>query len=98
MIRSGHDFWANLSTGKWAIIIESYRGLTLQSKSIIVPKADFTSKDYLDSFVHEALHASLQNMTEKEVVRVSHDIVEVLWKRGYRLPVIRKKKKRQTKG
>lgn len=98
MIRSGHDYWANLSTGQWAVVIESYRGLTLSSKSIIVTPADPASKDYMDSFVHEALHASMQSMSEKEVVRVSHDIVEVLWKRGYRLPVIRKKKNRPKKG
>lgn len=96
MIHAGNDFWANLSTGEWAVIISDNMGVTLQNKSIVIPPVKVLSRDYQDTCIHEAVHASMPNLCETDVARLANDITEVLWKRGYRLE--HKKKKRHTKG
>ena len=92
MIRAGRDFWAELSTGRWAVIVEDDQGFAIDSKAIYVRHSKVHTKNYADTCVHESIHASCPDLTEEEVVRITHDIVEVLWKRGYRLPVDKPKK------
>ena len=93
MIRAGQDFWANLTTGKWGVIVTTdTKGVTLQGQSIVITQKDYLSRDYLGTCVHEATHASRPDMSEREVERLEADITEVLWKRGYRLPKQRKRK------
>jgi hypothetical protein len=87
------DFCVKLSCGEVQVIIEKYVGLAVSGATIIVPPNDVPSKEYFDTMVHETLHTSLPDMTESEVERVTQDIVEVLWKRGYRLPAGKKKRK-----
>jgi hypothetical protein len=96
MIRAGHDFEADLSTGKVFVVVESLKelkGFALDKPSIVVPPVAIHTKDYMDSLCHECAHMSLPNATEAEVSRIAADITEVLWKRGYRLPLPKKRKK-----
>lgn len=86
MIRAGHDFEANLSTGRWLVIVEEQQGLTLEQQGIVIKPVEMNGKNYMDTCVHEALHASQPDLTEAEVTVIAGDIVEILWKRGYRLP------------
>lgn len=91
MIRSGSDFWANLSTGEWAVIVQDdCKGFTMSHKSIVIRQRDYHTKDYCGTCIHETIHASRPDLTEKEVETLERDIVEVIWKRGYRLPKPRK--------
>jgi hypothetical protein len=90
MIRAGHDFEAELSTGKWLVIVEQQRGLTIETQAIVIPPVDVHSKDYLDTCCHEALHASWPQLGEERVRAIAGDLAEVLWKRGYRLPRAKK--------
>lgn len=91
MIRAGQDFWAKLSTGEWSVIVTTdTKGVTLPCQSIVITQKEYLSRDYLDTCVHEACHASRDDMSEAEVEKLAGDITEVLWKRGYRLPKQRK--------
>jgi len=38
----------------------------------------------LDTFIHEALHASEPGMTERRVARIAKNVRNLLWKVGYR--------------
>lgn len=92
MIRAGHDFEANLSTGPWQVIVDTdCKGATIAGQSLVIYQKDTQSRDYADTVIHETLHASLPKMSEDEVERIAGDITEVLWKRGYRLPRTKKK-------
>jgi hypothetical protein len=94
MIRAGHDFWAKLSTGDWAVIVETdCKGVALAGKSIVIYQKDEHSRDYADTCIHECIHASDPKMSEADVARLANDITEVLWKRGYRLPKPPKRRK-----
>jgi hypothetical protein len=80
------DFYANLSTGKWPVVVTDVDGATCHTKAIVIlPKAPST-RDYMDTCVHETLHACNPIIPEVEVCRMAKDIAEVLWKVGYRLP------------
>jgi hypothetical protein len=93
MIRAGSDFIANLSTGEWSVIIEDdTKGFTVQGPVIVISQKDHLSRDYCGTCIHEAIHASRPDMTEKEVATLERDILDVIWKRGYRLPKQRKRK------
>jgi hypothetical protein len=97
MIRAGHDFWATLSTGEWAVIVQDdAKGFTMPHKAIVIRQRDHGSRDYLGTCIHEATHASRPDMTEAEVQKLEADITEIVWKRGYRLPKPPKKRKAQT--
>ncbi len=93
MIRSGHDFWAKLSTGEWQVIVSYNRGLCLREKSIVILHHDYNTKDYLDTLCHECVHASMPDASEAAVARLANDLSEVLWKRGYRLPTAPRKRR-----
>lgn len=85
MIRAGKDFWADLSTGKWAVVVEDDKGFSIDAKVIHIQRKRIFTKDYCDTVCHEVLHSSCPDMSEAEVARIAGDLTEVLWKRGYRL-------------
>jgi hypothetical protein len=75
-----------LSTGEWDIHTEPFAGLTCYERVIVLDTSEgIRSKDFLNTVVHEATHASRRDLTEGEVVTLATDIVEVLWKMGYRI-------------
>jgi hypothetical protein len=95
MIRAGHDFEANLSTGKISVIVEPTDGLcgfAVDKPSIVIRHVSVDTKDYLNTCAHELLHQSLPKASESEIDRIAGDVCEVLWKRGYRLPRTRKRR------
>lgn len=47
---------------------------------------DQTPKQFLDTAVHEMMHASFPEMSEEDVTRSSQDIARLLWRLGYRRP------------
>jgi hypothetical protein len=95
MIRAGADFEVELSTGPCWVLLGDYLGLALYKdrQHIVVPPKNTGSEDYLNSICHEVAHLSLPEASEAEVHRVATDISKVLWKRGYRLPKVKKQRK-----
>lgn len=87
------DFYAMLSTGKWPFMASKVQGATCHTHAIVVVPANVHTRDYMDTTVHETLHASNPSMSEEEVSRIAGDITEVMWKRGYRLPKTKKHRK-----
>ena len=79
------DFYANLSTGKWPVSLRNVVGVTCHEKAIVILPQRPRSREYLDTCVHETLHASNAIIPEEEVARMARDIAEVLWKVGYRI-------------
>lgn len=90
MTKAGSDFVAKLSTGEWVVVVAECSGVTVNQKAIVVPLKNASGKEYLDTVVHETVHAALPHATEAEVIRLAKDVTEVLWKRGYRLPRTKK--------
>lgn len=43
-----------------------------------------TSKDLLDTLIHEMLHCFFIDLSEKSVKRISKYMNEVIWNKGYR--------------
>lgn len=43
-----------------------------------------TSRERMDTVIHEALHYALPRMNEQEVIRVAHIIAGALWRDRYR--------------
>ena len=74
-----------LTTGVWEIYDKPFKGLTCYKQTIVINDSEKKgSKDYLDSLVHEAIHASRKDFTEAEVIRLAKDITAVLWSLGIR--------------
>lgn len=79
------DARVTMSTGTWTLVTAPVDGLTCYAPTIVVrPSAN--DKNRLNTHVHEALHASNQEMSEEEVTRIADDVTELLWKAGYRHP------------
>lgn len=78
------DFRVKLSTGEWLIIQRPLAGLTAYS-SVILLAPDKSPKEYMNTAVHEGLHATNAALSEAEVERMAGDLTEILWKMGYRL-------------
>ena len=95
MIRAGQDFEVELSTGPCWVVVGDYLGLALYKdrQHVVVPPKNVNGEEYLDSLCHEVAHLSMPQAGEDEVSRVARDISKVLWKRGYRLPLLKKRKK-----
>jgi hypothetical protein len=75
----------NLSTGVWEIYTKPFNGLTCYKQTMVIDASEKKgTKDYLDSLVHEAIHASRKDFTEAEVIRLAKDITTVLWSLGIR--------------
>lgn len=78
--------YAHLSTGLWEIYSKPFKGLTVDGKIIILNDGcRRDTKDYMDTIIHEAIHASRKDLSEKEVSTLAGDITEVLWAMGCRL-------------
>jgi hypothetical protein len=77
------DFRIRLSTGTWDIIVSPLHGVTAYDKVIVIEPSR-ESRERLDTFVHETIHAAARSMPEAEVARIAKDIAAVLWKAGYR--------------
>ena len=74
-----------LSTGVWDVDDSTFKGCTVyDSRDLFVPARGAQTKDYMDTCVHEALHASRRSFTESEVVKLAADVTAVLWAMGYR--------------
>ena len=50
----------------------------------IMVNADLTGKAYLETLIHECLHACLPDLNEDRVHGTARDIGRVLWRAGYR--------------
>lgn len=79
-----YDFSVKLSTGTWTVIRTSFQGLTVWEGKVSIVHYSVSEKNYLDSHVHEALHAAERSFSEAEVVRLAKDITAYLWAAGYR--------------
>ena len=78
--------YVSLSTGLWEVYSKPFKGLTVNGKIIILNDGcRRCTKDYMDTIVHETIHASRKDLTEKEVITLAEDITEVLWAMGCRL-------------
>ncbi|GAG01688.1 unnamed protein product [marine sediment metagenome] len=85
---------------KYAIDVEGFKGETTQKKQylprIVIARPDVTMVEslpygnskharlMLSVLLHECLHASNWDKSEKVVERTSVDIVKLLWRLGYR--------------
>lgn len=82
-MKPARDFWVKLSTGWTYYLVERVRGFTAWGQTVRIDPAP-ESRDRLDSFCHETLHASKPSLSEAEVVRLAGDLAAVLWRAGYR--------------
>lgn len=79
--------YVRLSNGLWEIYSKPFKGLTVKGKIIVLNDGCRTdTKDYMDTVIHETIHASRGDLSEKEVSTLAGDIIEVLWAMGCRLP------------
>ena len=75
-----------LSTGEWDIHTEPFAGLTCYERIIVLDTSEgVRNKEFMDTVIHEVIHASRKDLKEKAVVTLAGDITAVLWKMGYRL-------------
>lgn len=75
-----------LSTGLWEVYSKPFKGITVYGNTIVINDGHRRcTKDYMDTVVHETIHASRKDLTEKEVTTLAEDITEVLWAMGCRL-------------
>lgn len=76
------DIVVHLSTGPWTIVTAEVAGMTCHANTLVItPSKD--EQDYLDTAIHEALHAAGVE-DEKIVARLAGDVAAVLWSLGYR--------------
>jgi len=85
---------------KYAIDVEGFKGETAQKKQdlprIVIARPDITMSESLPygngkyarlmliTLLHECLHASNWDRTEKVIDRTAEDIGKLLWRLGYR--------------
>lgn len=53
-------------------------------KSSITISEDQTPLQFLDTTIHESLHACLWRLSEEDVTQTATDIARLLWRMGYR--------------
>lgn len=85
-----------MSTGLWSLHLTPMAGLTCQGKVLVlVPDDDqpVGSKDYMNTVLHEGLHATDYDLHEMAVRRMAGDLTELLWSLGYRLKKRRPKRR-----
>lgn len=74
-----------LSTGPWHLDTDYFVGMTCYEPTIFIdPERSKSQIDYLDTCIHEAIHASRNDLSEQAVVRLASDIATVLWALGFR--------------
>jgi hypothetical protein len=59
-------------------------GLADTDKSTVELHTTLKGKKHLEILTHETLHILLPQYTEEEIVRISTNLTQVLWKDGYR--------------
>jgi len=75
-----------LSTGSWEVYTKPFYGLVCYKQTMVINGSKpSNTKDYLDSVVHETIHASRKDFTEGEVILLAKDITKMLWRFGYRM-------------
>lgn len=52
-----------------------------------------SDKEYQNTLIHEVFHCILPDLTERSVIKFADILSDILWKRGYRTRVKRKKNK-----
>ena len=83
----------HLSTGLWALHTTPVSGLTCYGQTIYIDPNFDTERDLIDTVIHEALHASRKDLSERAVSRLAGDVSTVMWSLGYR----RKKPARKSR-
>ena len=59
-------------------------GLAYQGEGLIEIDPRQTSKEYMDTVIHESLHMFFPDWTERKVKVSSRKLSSILWKYGYR--------------
>jgi hypothetical protein len=59
-------------------------GLAYQGENLIEIDPRQTSKDYLDTLIHETLHILFPEMSEYRVGKTANVITKIVWEKGYR--------------
>lgn len=59
-------------------------GLADESKLLIELDEKLKGKKHLEILTHEVIHLLLPSASEEEVERMSIDLINVLWREGYR--------------
>lgn len=75
-----------LGDAKWSVhIMRRHHGLTIYDNGIVLSSKRIHSLEFLDTVIHEALHALDSSLSEDDVSRMSRGIAILLWRIGYRL-------------
>lgn len=75
---------AKLGRGRYRIVEEQIHGICDYMSRTISIDARERGRNYLDTLVHECLHASNPKLSEAVVTRMANEISRVLWHKGYR--------------
>ena len=71
---------------RWAIDLEPAHGQCLDKYKIIqVDGRERKKRIFLESLIHEVIHAFLPDLPEETVDRIAKAIAALLWRIGYRL-------------
>lgn len=76
------DTWHVVPTGD----LPDAMGVTVYDEKMIQVVALQEDLDFLDTVVHEALHAAFPWMREWMIFNTAGDIAKLLWKLGFRKP------------
>lgn len=73
---------------RWVIhVYPSLCGLTVHaSRHIVLIGKQLHTKEFLDTIIHELIHAIRPDFSEQDVEQLSRRISHTLWRFGYRLP------------
>lgn len=63
---------------------EGVVGLAYQGEGLIEIDPRQTSKEYMDTVIHESLHMFFPDWTERKVLTNAKKLTAILWKYGYR--------------
>jgi len=80
--------WVHLKGSAWD-------GLSISGGRHILVLPDRNLKNEMDTWLHETLHQTLPDLSEREVVRVAKDLATVMWAAGYRRSASTKRKGRK---
>lgn len=74
---------------KYHIYIHPLKGVTTppdgtRELEIFIRTDKISKRMFLDTCIHEALHASKWSLSEKDVNRMATEIAKFLWRLGYR--------------
>ena len=55
-----------------------------ENRNLIEVDPRQTSKQYLDTLIHEALHCIFPDMAETKIIKHSSRLARLIWRQGYR--------------